>query len=124
METKQSHEDLRTLLSILPFSIANSVEQSGRENELLEIVMDLGRVPTARYVDGEHILRENEVTREEIDQVVSGIGSFDDDNRAGIARTLHRISGIRNRHAQVVGLTCRVGRAVFGTIESIEPLIA
>ena len=124
METKQSHEDLRTLLSILPFSIANSVEQSGRENELLEIVMDLGRVPTARYVDGEHILRENEVTREEIDQVVSGIGSFDDDNRAGIARTLHRISGIRNRHAQVVGLTCRVGRAVFGTIEIIEDIIA
>lgn len=124
METKQSHEDLRTLLSILPFSIANSVEQIGREDELLEIVMDLGRVPTARYVDGEHVLRENEVTREEIDQVVAGIGAFDDDNRSGIARTLHRISGIRNRHDQVVGLTCRVGRAVFGTIEIIEDIIA
>ena len=124
METKQSHEDLRTLLSILPFSIANSVEEAGREDELLEIVMDLGRVPTARYVNGERVLRESEVTNDEIDQVVNGIGTFDDDNRAGIARTLHRISGIRNRREQVVGLTCRVGRAVFGTIEIIEDIIA
>ena len=109
MDTKQSHDDLRTLLSILPRSIGNSVEQNGREDELLEIVMDLGRVPTARYVDGEHVLREGEVTPDEIAQVVAGIGDFDEDNRAGIARTLHRISGIRNRRAQVVALTCRVG---------------
>ncbi|WP_374685663.1 R3H domain-containing nucleic acid-binding protein [Promineifilum sp.] len=124
MDSKQSHEDLRTLLSILPQTIEESVEREGNEDELLEIVMDLGRVPTARYTDGERVLHETEVSREEIDQVVAGIGDFDDDNRAGIARTLHRISGIRNRHAQVVGLTLRVGRAVYGTIEIIEDIIA
>lgn len=123
MDSIQSHEDLRTLLSVLPDSIRESVDQAGRKDELLEIVMDLGRLPTARYVDGERALRETEVTREEIEQVVAGIGDFDDDNRAGIARTLHRISGIRNRHRQVVGLTCRVGRAVYGTIEIVEDIV-
>ncbi len=123
MDSIQSHEDLRTLLSVLPESIRQSVEEMGRADELLEIVMDLGRQPTARYVDGEHVLRESEVTREEIEQVITGIGEFDDDNRAGIARTLHRISGIKNRHGQVVGLTCRVGRAVYGTIEIIEDIV-
>ena len=123
MESTQSHEDLRTLLLVLPESIRASVEQMGQEDELLEIVMDLGRVPTARYVDGERVLREAEVTKLEIDHVVAGIGDFDDDNRAGIARTLHRISGIRNRRNQVVGLTCRIGRAVYGTIDIIEDII-
>jgi stage III sporulation protein SpoIIIAA len=124
MDPKQSHEDLRTLLNVLPWSIRESVENLGRSEELLEIVMDLGRIPSARFTDGEYMLRETEVTSEEIEQVVDGIGDFDDDNRAGIARTLHRISGIRNRRAQVVGLTCRVGRAVYGTIEIIEDIIA
>ncbi|MEZ4520002.1 MAG: AAA family ATPase, partial [Chloroflexota bacterium] len=103
MTSSQTHEDLRTLLSVLPYSIRERVEENGNEDELLEIVLDLGRVPTARYVSGEVTLRESEVSREEIDQVVSSIGDFDDDNRAGIARTLHRISGIYNRHQQVVG---------------------
>lgn len=123
MDSTQSHEDLRTLLLVLPESIRTAVEQMGQEDELLEIVMDLGRVPTARYVDGERVLRETEVTKQEIDHVVAGIGDFDDDNRAGIARTLHRISGIRNRRNQVVGLTCRIGRAVYGTIDIIEDII-
>jgi stage III sporulation protein SpoIIIAA len=123
MDLKQSHEDLRTLLKVLPDSIRERVEQIDRADELIEIVMDLGRTPTARYTDGEFVLRETEVTTEEIEHVVDGIGDFDDDNRAGIARTLHRISGIRNRKAQVVGLTCRVGRAVYGTIDIIEDII-
>lgn len=123
MDPTQSHEDLRTLLLVLPESIRASVEQAGQEDELLEIVMDLGRVPTARYVDGERVLRETEITKQEIDHVVAGIGDFDDDNRAGIARTLHRISGIRNRRNQVVGLTCRIGRAVYGTIAIIEDIV-
>src|SRR5690606_1120603 len=123
MDSKQSHEDLRTLLSVLPESIRRSVEENEQEDELLEIVMDLGRVPTARYVDGERVLRESEVTHDEIERVIAGIGDFDDDNRSGIARTLHRISGIRNRRAQVVGLTLRVGRAVYGTIEIIKDII-
>lgn len=123
MDSTQSHEDLRTLLSVLPESIRSSVDEMGRQDELLEIVMDLGRLPTARYVNGERVLRETEVTRDEIEQVIAGIGDFDDDNRAGIARTLHRISGIRNRHNQVVGLTCRIGRAVYGTIAIIEDIV-
>lgn len=123
MDSKQSHEDLRTLLSVLPDSIRRSVEEIGQEDELFEIVMDLGRVPTARYVDGERVLRESEVTDDEIERVIAGIGDFDDDNRSGIARTLHRISGIRNRRGQVVGLTLRVGRAVYGTIEIIKDII-
>ncbi len=120
----ETYEDLRTLLSVLPYSIRERVELNGDIDQLLEIVMDLGRLPTARYVDGEMILRDSEVNREEIDQVVNSIGDFDDDNRAGIARTLHRISGIRNRRGQVVGLTLRIGRAVYGTIEIVDDIVA
>lgn len=85
--------------------------------------MDLGRVPTARYVEGEIVLHDEEVSQAEIDLVVNSIGEFDDDNRAGIARTLHRISGIHNRREQVVGLTCRVGRAVYGTTDIIADIV-
>ena len=122
-EAQQAKEDLQTLLAILPISIRESIEEIGNEEELLEVVMDLGRAPTARYVDGEKTLRAEEVSRAEIDLVVNGIGDFDDDNRAGIARTLHRISGIRNRRGDVVGLTCRVGRAVYGTIDIVADLV-
>ncbi|MAT95647.1 MAG: AAA family ATPase [Anaerolineaceae bacterium] len=123
-QTEQAKEDLQKLLAILPAPIAEKIESIGREVELLEVVMDLGRQPTARYTDGEVILRQEEVTAADIAAVVNGIGDFDDDNRAGIARTLHRISGIRNRKGEVVGLTCRVGRAVYGTIDIIEDIIA
>jgi stage III sporulation protein SpoIIIAA len=123
MVNQKAREDLRTLLDILPQSIREHLESIGREDELLEVVMDLGRSPTARYVDGEVTVREAEVSQSEIDQVISGLGDFDDDNRAGIARTLHRISGIRNRRGQVVGLTCRVGRAVYGTIDIIKDIV-
>ena len=85
--------------------------------------MDLGRQPTARFVTGEIPLYESEVTHQEIDFVVERIGDFDADNRAGLERTLHRISAIRNRREHIVGLTCRVGRAVYGTIDIIQDLI-
>lgn len=122
-KNRQLMEDLRLLLAVLPQSIRLIIEKIGREDELLEVVMDLGRCPAARYVSGEVTLRETEVTKLEIEEVVAGIGTFDDDNRAGITRTLHRISAIRNRRAEVVGLTCRVGRAVYGTIDIISELI-
>lgn len=118
----QARQDLQMLLALLPAAIRAKIDAIGREDELLEIVLDLGRQPTARYVDGELVLSEIEVTRHDIDQVVNGIGDFDDDNRAGIARTLHRISGIRNRKGTVVGLTCRVGRAVYGTVDIIKDI--
>lgn len=119
----QAQEDLEALFSILPVRVRQEIEEIGRVDELLEIVMDLGRVPSARYVDGEYVLNSHEITQTEIDGVVSSIGNFDDDNRTGIARTLHRISGIRNRRGQVVGLTCRVGRAVYGTIDIIADIL-
>jgi len=119
----KSREDLHTLLALLPESIHEHLTKIGREDELLEVVMDLGRPPTARFVDGEIVIREAEISQAEIDQVLSSIGDFDDDNRAGIARTLHRISGIRNRRGQVVGLTCRVGRAVYGTVDIINDIV-
>jgi stage III sporulation protein AA len=116
-------DDLHILLDVLPEPIADAVRQADRSNELLEIVLDLGRRPEARFTDGEIELSESEVTQMEIDAVVSRIGDFDADNRAGLERTLHRISGIRNRRGHVVGLTCRVGRAVYGTIDVIEDII-
>ena len=122
-EKQQVIEDLRMLLNILPISVREQIESMGDQDALLEVVLDLGRQPSARYVDGERTLRDAEVTRAEIDVVVNGVGDFDDDNRAGIARTLHRISAIRNRRAEIVGLTCRVGRAVYGTIDIIADLI-
>ncbi|MGH2538547.1 MAG: R3H domain-containing nucleic acid-binding protein [Candidatus Promineifilaceae bacterium] len=119
----QEIDDLRVLLAILPASIREQIEAIGNEQDILEVVLDLGRRPAARYFSGEITLREPEVVREEIEAVVSRVGVFDDDNRAGIARTLHRISAIRNRRGEVVGLTCRVGRAVYGTIDIISDLV-
>jgi len=116
-------DDLDLLLDALPPHICGPLKQRDDNFELLEIVMDLGRRPEARYPGREVLLAQTEVTNEDLDYVVSRIGEFGDDNRAGIERTLHRISCIRNRRGRVVGLTCRVGRAVFGTIKVIEDLI-
>jgi stage III sporulation protein SpoIIIAA len=116
-------DDLDALLAVLPEQERVALQRTGRRDELLEVILDLGRVPTARYTDGEVVLRETEVSEEEIRHVVERAGEFDADNRAGIARTLHRIAAIRNRKSDVVGLTCRVGRAVYGTIAIIEDII-
>lgn len=119
-------DDLEALFDVLPPSIVLTLRRSNRFNELIEVVMDLGRQPESRYAgeaDVEQILRTEEVTREDIDYVIQRISHFDEDNRAGIARTLHRISAIKNRRGIVVGLTCRVGRAVYGTIGIIEDIV-
>jgi len=116
-------DDLDALLDVLPPHVRDPLRQREDNFELLEAVLDLGRVPEARYPEREVILGEREVTQEDLDYVVSRIGEFTSDNRAGIERTLHRISAIRNRRGRVVGLTCRVGRAVFGTIRIIEDLV-
>jgi stage III sporulation protein SpoIIIAA len=116
-------DDLDALLSILPEELRAAIHRIGRRDQLLEVIADLGRVPTARYTDGEVVLRDTEVTREEIQHMVDRVGEFDADNRAGIARTLHRIAAIRNRTGDVVGLTCRVGRAVYGTIDIIQDIV-
>ncbi|MEX2225160.1 MAG: R3H domain-containing nucleic acid-binding protein [Dehalococcoidia bacterium] len=116
-------DDLDLLLDALPPHICGPLKLRDDNFELLEIVMDLGRRPEARYPGREVMLSDAEVTPEDIDYAVSRIGEFGDDNRAGIERTLHRISCIRNRRGRIVGLTCRVGRAVYGTIHVIEDLI-
>jgi stage III sporulation protein SpoIIIAA len=116
-------DDLDALLDGLPEPISQAVREANDSDNLLEVILDLGRVPTARFVEREIALSEQEVSREEIDYVVERIGEFDADNRAGLERTLHRISAIRNRRGHIVGLTCRVGRAVYGTIDIIEDII-
>lgn len=116
-------DDIDELKRVLPAHINSRLDAIGNTDDLLEVVLDLGRIPTARYTTGEIPLSEHEVTRAELDAIVASIGAFDADNRAGMERTLHRISAIRNRRGEVVGLTCRVGRAVYGTIDIIQDLI-
>lgn len=116
-------DELDALLDVLPPHIRQALLEQPDNNELLEIVLDLGRPPEARYPRKEVILSDKEVTESDIDYVVSRIGKFSGDNRAGIERTLHRISAIRNREGRIVGLTCRVGRAVFGTVKIIQDLV-
>ncbi|MEW6093556.1 MAG: AAA family ATPase, partial [Chloroflexota bacterium] len=116
-------DDLDALLGVLPKTIVDAVHKADDYDNLLEIILDLGRVPTARFVDREIVLRNSEVIRAEIDHVDEHIGEFDADNRAGIERTLHRISAIRNRRGHIVGLTLRVGRAVYGTVDIIQDIV-
>lgn len=116
-------DDLDALLDVLPANIRHAVEEANNSDLLLEIILDLGRVPTARFVENEVVLSNQELTRAELDHVVERVGDFDADNRSGIERTLHRISAIRNRRGAVVGLTLRVGRAVYGTVDIIQDII-
>ena len=123
MTQRRITDDLNALLSVLPSPVAEAVTRLNNSDNLLEVILDLGRLPTARYVDREVVLIQTETSHAEIDFVVERIGEFDADNRAGLERTLHRISAIRNRRGHIVGLTCRVGRAVYGTIDIIQDLI-
>jgi stage III sporulation protein SpoIIIAA len=116
-------DDLAALLDVLPVRLRDALGQANQGDDLLEVVLDLGRKPEARFTQRELTLSETEVSSKDIDYVVERIGQFTDDNRAGIERTLHRISAIRNRQGAIVGLTCRVGRAVYGTIDIIQDII-
>ena len=114
--------ELEQLLSVLPPRVAVPLRAQADVGGLLEIVLDLGRVPTARFLDREMEIGGGDVTVEDLQLVAERIGDFGQDNRAGIERTLHRISAIRNRKGKIIGLTARVGRAVFGTIKIIDDL--
>src|SRR5688572_8413454 len=116
-------DDLDVLLDVLPTNLRHAVEKVNNSDKLIEIVIDIGRLPAARYVENEVTLSDKEITRADIDHITERIGTFDTDNRAGMERTLHRISAIRNRRTAVVGLTCRVGRAVYGTVDIIQDII-
>src|SRR4051812_39385635 len=116
-------DDLEVLLASLPPEIVAAVHALPDKQDLIEVVLDLGRRPEARFPDAEVTLLDREITEADIAHVVDHIGTFGDDNRAGIERTLHRISAIRNRNGKIVGLTCRIGRAVYGTIEIIADFV-
>jgi stage III sporulation protein SpoIIIAA len=119
----QITDDLDKLLDILPPECRQPLSEREDLTELIEVVLDLGRYPEARFPGDFEFLAGDYVTRADIDYVVSRLGMFGKDNRAGIERTLHRISAIRNRSGDVVGLTCRVGRAIFGTIHIIRDIV-
>src|SRR3954463_948947 len=121
--TRTITDDLDLLIDALAPHIGDPVRSRPDKHELLEVVMDLGRLPEARFPNREVVLSEREVTESDIDYVVARISEFGEDNRAGIERTLHRIWCIRTRRGRIVGLTCRVGRAVFGTIATIEEIV-
>ena len=115
-------EELDLVLNVLPPGVANILHARDDLDQLLEVVLDLGRLPEARFVSGDADLDQSPVTVDDLENVIERVGDFGEDNRAGIERTLHRISAIRNRRGEVIGITCRVGRAVFGTIKIIEDL--
>ena len=123
MTQRQAADDLDALLASIPPDIVRSVRALEDLGGLLEIVMDLGRLPEARFAGREVLLSEREVSADDLLYVSSRIGQFGDDNRAGIERTLHRISALRNRKGKVIGLTLRVGRAMYGTMEIIRDVV-
>jgi stage III sporulation protein SpoIIIAA len=116
-------DDLDTLFAVLPPRIREALLHIEDLGNILEIVLDLGRLPEARFPGREVVLSNDPITAEDLAYVVEHIGEFGEDNRAGIERTLHRISALRNRRGEVVGLTCRVGRAVRGTVALIRDVV-
>ena len=114
---------LDLLLSVMPLHIREVLVTHPQRDTLLEVVLDLGRLPEARFPHHMETLSVTQVSREDLDYVVKRVGTFGKDNRAGIERTLHRISAIRNRVGTIIGLTCRVGRAVFGTVDVLRDVI-
>ena len=123
MSNHRITDNLDSLFDVLPPKITQSITEEEKNADLIEVILDLGRVPIARFSTEEFELTGEEITQKEIDYVVKRIGEFDGDNRAGLERTLHRIAAIRNRTGDIVGLTCRVGRAVYGTTDIVKDLI-
>ncbi len=116
-------DDLDRLLEVLPQAVQTCLATEAARDQLIEVVLDLGRVPEARYPARAVSLGAEPLGRLELAAVVERVGAFGGDNRAGIERTLHRISAIRNRSGEIVGLTCRVGRSVFGTVAMVRDLL-
>ena len=116
-------EDLDKLLNNLPFFIEDTINNNYSKDKLIEIVIDLGRRPEVRLTTGPQYLSQKIISWQDIDFIIKRINNFRNDNRAGIERTLHRISCIRNRQSLINGLSCRIGRAVFGAINRIRDLL-
>jgi stage III sporulation protein SpoIIIAA len=120
---KNVNEDLEKLIENLPFFLQEHLNQHTYKDQLIEIVLDLGRRPEARFITGPEYLSQKIISWQDIEYVTKRISKFSNENRAGIERTLHRISCIRNRQFLITGLTCRVGRAVFGIISVVRDLL-
>jgi len=116
-------KELGSLLNVLPPRIKDALVDQSDVNQLVEIVLDLGKPPEARFARRVFRIPGKNITQEDIDYVVSQVGEFTSDNRAGITRTLHRISAMRNRFGKIIGLTCRVGRSIIGTIDIIRDVV-
>nr|YP_009392919.1 hypothetical protein [Caloglossa intermedia]ARW61481.1 hypothetical protein [Caloglossa intermedia] len=116
-------DDLDKLLEILPEFVRLPLEKHVNQKHLIEVVMDLGRKPEARFRGGPEYLSETLVSWNHLDFCIKKLGNFSSDNRSGIESTLHRISSIKNRNGSIVGLTCRVGRSIFGTISVVRDLL-
>jgi len=116
-------DDLNKILEMLPVDLRDSLKIHPDRDALIEVVMDLGRQPEARFHNKAEYLCDRVITAADLQESMTNVGDFGGDNRAGIESTLHRISAIRNRRGDVIGLTCRVGRAVFGTITMINDLV-
>ncbi|KAG2640488.1 protein SEEDLING PLASTID DEVELOPMENT 1-like [Panicum virgatum] len=115
--------ELEAFLEVVPARMRRGLAQHPEVRELVEVVMDLGRRPIARFPIGDWVISDQPVTADDLRQAVSKVGDFSEDNRSGINHSLHRISAIRNRKAQIIGLTCRVGRAISGSAEMIRDLV-
>ena len=118
-----ANNDLKKLIDNLPFFLQEHLNQHPNKDKLIEIVLDLGRRPEARFISGTEYLSQKIISWQDIDYMTKRVSKFSNENRAGIERTLHRISCIRNRQFLINGLTCRVGRAVFGTISVVRDLL-
>ena len=116
-------DNLNQLLEILPEFVSKPLEKNENREQLIEIVLDIGRRPEARFANDTCYLSYRTIVWQDLDYIIKRLGKFSGDNRAGIEKTLHRISSLRNRQGSVIGLTCRVGRAVFGTISIIRDLL-
>ncbi|KZV24764.1 hypothetical protein F511_14526 [Dorcoceras hygrometricum] len=115
--------DMDLFLEIVPLRMKQELLRHDEIRQLIEVVMDLGRKPIARFPSGDWIISEQTVKPEDLRHAISKVGDFSDDNRSGIDRSLHRISAIRNRKMEIIGLTCRVGRAISGSAEIIHDLV-
>lgn len=118
----QFQNDIEKLIEILPPKIKNTLDTEKME-DVIEIVLDLGRIPEIRHSNGViEYLPASPVTDEDIEYITSRVQEFTSDNRSGIPGTLHRISAIRNRQGKIIGLTCRIGRVITGTIACIKDI--
>lgn len=118
-----SNNDFEKLIENLPFFLHENLKKHSSQDQLIEIILDLGRRPEARFTFGPEYLSQKIISWQDIDYVAKRLSKFSNENRAGIERTLHRISCIRNRQFLINGLTCRIGRSIFGRVSIIRDLL-